>query len=83
MGKYTASYEPEKAWKGSVTADIVQADGTTVPDANWAGKSTADRLDALADTYVKTNRLVISWSDQWNATAEKGGVAFKWASDQS
>ena len=83
VGKYTASYEPEKAWKGSVTADIVQADGTTVPDANWAGKSTADRLDAHTNTYVKSNRLVISWSDQWNATAEKGGVAFKWASDES
>lgn len=83
VGKYTASYEPAKAWKGSVSAEIVQKDGTTIPDSNWAGKTTADRLDALSNTDVKTKRLVLSWSNQWNLTAEKGGVSFKWATDQT
>ena len=80
VGKYTASYEPLKAWKGSVTADRVKTDGTTVPDPAWGGQSTADKLDALGGV---ANRLVLSWSDKWDATKPKGGVPFKWAADES
>jgi type IV pilus assembly protein PilY1 len=80
VGKYTASYEPLKAWKGSVTADRVKPDGTTTPDTGWGGKNTADKLDALSSI---SNRLVLSWSDKWNSSAPKGGVSFKWASDET
>lgn len=80
VGKYTASYEPLKAWKGAITADRVKSDGTTTPDPSWNGKTTADRLDALSSV---TDRLVLSWSDKWDATKPKGGVPFKWASDES
>lgn len=83
VGKYTASYEPEKSWKGSITAEKVKPDGTTVSDPGWEGKTTADRLDALTDTQAKTERLVLSWSDEWSGTADKGGVSFKWATDQT
>ena len=83
VGKYTASYVPEKAWKGSITAEKVKPDGTTVSDPGWEGKTTADRLDALSDSQAKTNRLILSWSDEWSGTRDKGGVAFKWATDQT
>lgn len=83
VGKYTANYEPEKAWKGSITAEKVKPDGTTVSDPGWEGKTTADRLDALSDSQAKTNRLILSWSDEWSGTKDKGGVAFKWATDQT
>ena len=79
VGKYTASYEPAKAWKGSITADKVKTDGTTVPDLSWDGKTTADRIDAAS----LTSRLVLSWSDKWDTTKPKGGVPFKWASDET
>lgn len=80
VGKYTASYEPNKAWKGSITADKVKSDGTTMPDPGWAGKNTADKLDALSGV---TGRLVLGWSNKWDGTKDKGGVTFKWASDES
>lgn len=80
VGKYTAAYEPDKFWKGYVTADKVKLDGTTYPDPGWGGKNTADKLDALPSV---TNRLVLSWSDKWESTKYKGGVPFKWASDES
>ena len=80
VGKYTASYEPLKAWKGSVVADKVKPDGTTVSDPGWGGKNTADKLDALSGV---TGRLVLGWSDKWDSTKDKGGVPFKWASDES
>lgn len=83
VGKYTANYEPEKSWKGSITAEKVQPDGTTVSDPGWEGKTTADRLDALTDTQANTGRLIFSWSDEWGVTKEKGGVSFKWATDQT
>lgn len=79
VGKYTASYEPLKAWKGAITADRVKSDGTTVPDPSWDGKTTADRIDAAS----VTSRLVLSWSDKWDTTKPKGGVPFKWASDET
>lgn len=74
VGKYTASYEPLKAWKGFITADRVKSDGTTAPDPSWSGQTTADKLDAMN----VANRLVLSWSDK-----SKGGVPFKWATDES
>ena len=80
VGKYTAAYEPLKAWKGSVTADRVKPDGTTIPDPGWGGKSTADKLDALTGV---TDRLILSWSDKWDSTKYKGGVPFKWATDET
>ncbi|MBU4424058.1 MAG: pilus assembly protein PilC [Gammaproteobacteria bacterium] len=80
VGKYTAAYEPLKAWKGSVTADRVKPDGTTIPDPGWGGKSTADKLDALTGV---TDRLILSWSDKWDSTKFKGGVPFKWATDET
>ena len=80
VGKYTASYEPLKAWKGFVVADKVKPDGTTVSNPAWAGKNTADKLDALTNV---NSRLVLAWSDKWESTQYKGGVPFKWASDES
>ena len=80
VGKYTASYEPSKAWKGAITADRVKTDGTTIPDPSWDGKTTADRLDALASV---ASRLILSWNDKWETTKPKGGMPFKWASDES
>lgn len=79
VGKYTAAYEPSKAWKGFVTADKVKPDGTTMPDPGWGGQTTADKLDAMS----VSSRLVLSWSDKWDSTKYKGGVPFKWASDES
>lgn len=80
VGKYTAAYEPEKFWKGSVTADKVRSDGTTYPDPGWGGQGTAEKLDAPAGVG---SRLVVGWSDKWESTKYKGGVPFKWASDES
>lgn len=82
VGKFTGAYEPRNAWKGFVNADTVRKDGTTVPNAGWAGKNTADKLDAL-DANSLNNRLVLSWSDKWASTGDKGGVPFKWASDEA
>jgi len=79
VGKYTAAYEPTNAWKGFVIADKVKPDGTTAPDPAWQGKNTADKLDARD----VSGRLVLSWSDTWASTNYKGGVPFKWASDES
>ena len=80
VGKYTAGYDPTKAWKGAVTADKVKPDGSTVADPGWSGETTADKLDALSSV---TDRLVLGWSDQWDSTHAKGGVPFKWAADES
>jgi len=80
VGKYTAGYEPANFWKGFVKADTVTSDGTTTPAPGWEGKSTADRLDALSDV---STRLILSWSDQWVSTRPKGGVPFKWATDET
>ena len=82
VGKYTAAYEPDKGWKGFVVADKVKPDGTTVSDPDWLGKNTADKLDARSEADI-TGRLVLAWSDKWATTQYTGGVAFKWASDDS
>ncbi|HOB66817.1 PilC/PilY family type IV pilus protein [Ottowia sp.] len=82
VGKYTAGYEPANNWKGLVKAEKVQKDGSTVSDPGWAGKTTADKLDDAG--FSVANRVVLSWSDQMDADgADKGGVPFRWASDQS
>ena len=81
VGKYTGAYEPKNAWKGYVTAETVQKDGTTVPDPGWGGKSTADLLDD--PSFNVNTRLVFSWSDKWDTTTYQGGVPFKWASDET
>lgn len=76
VGKFTGAYEPLNAWKGFITAETVQADGTTViPTPSWGGNNTADKLDALTNL---NNRLILSWSDQWSTNNYKGGVAFRW-----
>ena len=80
VGTYTGAYEPDNAWKGYVKAETVNKNGTTSPA--WGGKNTADLLDVV----VPGNRLILSWSNQLQGTtsvAEKGGVAFKWSSNQT
>lgn len=66
------------------TADDPEKKCLKFPDpvAGWkegdTPQTTADRLDALSTTYVKENRVILTWGD----TAAKG-VPFKWASDES
>lgn len=84
VAKYIASYIPSEAWKGFVSSETVKPDGTTVPTPGWSGKTTADRLDATG--FDVSTRLVLSYSTQVINVAtgqEKGGVPFKWASDES
>ncbi|MEQ6306017.1 PilC/PilY family type IV pilus protein [Delftia acidovorans] len=80
VGKFTGAYEPQNAWKGFVTAETVQKDGTTVSAPGWGGKNTADKLDALTSV---ASRLILSWSDKWDTTKYKGGTSFKWANDEA
>ncbi len=80
VGKFTGNYEPKNGWKGFVSAETVKTDGTTEPAKSWGGKNTADKLDALASP---DSRVILSWSDQWVSNARKGGVPFRWATDQS
>lgn len=82
VGKYTGNYEPKNGWKGFITAQTVRTDGTTIDTPGWGGKNTADKLDALS-TAARNNRFILSWSDKWSDTKYKGGVLFKWASDES
>lgn len=72
VGRFTANYDPEKFWKGSVVGELVKKDQSTVPNPDWQGKTTADRLDELSGV---DNRLILSW----NNTLGKG-VPFKWTS---
>lgn len=84
VAKYVANYVPKEGWRGYIQAETVKTDGTTIPTPGWAGKTTADLLDATG--FNVSNRLILSYSNQITnpATgAEKGGVAFKWASDQT
>ncbi|KRC24029.1 pilus assembly protein [Acidovorax sp. Root217] len=80
VGRYTAAYEPTNDWKGFVTAERLKPDGTSVSDSGWNGKNTADKLDALATI---STRLILSWSDKWDTSKYRGGVPFKWASDEA
>ncbi|MFT4195888.1 pilus assembly protein [Ottowia sp.] len=86
VAKFTGNYLPSEAWKGFVTSEIVQSDGTTAPNPAWNSNNTADRLDELSDAQAINDRLILSWSDQWNGVTGqpyKGGVSFKWASDET
>lgn len=93
-GNYASSYNGKEAWRGWVSAspsrapvvkpcleDITKS-CTYYPDPTkeWEGKTTADRLDDLTNI---TDRLVLSWSDEWATTKYKGGVPFKWATDET
>lgn len=84
VGKFTGNYEPQNSWKGFVTSEIVNTDGSVVPDPAWQGKNTAERLDELSS---HTSRVILSWSDQWvgedSNSSPKGGVPFEWAADES
>ncbi|HCL86318.1 MAG TPA: pilus assembly protein PilC [Comamonadaceae bacterium] len=80
VGRFTASYEPDKHWKGMITGEIVKSDNTTAPHPGWGNESTADKLDGTPFG----SRIVLSWSDQKDALGkEKGGVAFRWATNQT
>jgi len=80
VGRFTASYEPDKHWKGMVTGEIVKSDNTVVPHPGWNGESTADKLDATP--YA--NRVILSWSDKKDGQGrETGGVAFRWSNGQA
>ncbi|MFN9728771.1 pilus assembly protein [Acidovorax sp.] len=84
IAKYIAGYVPADAWKGYVNAETVKPDGTTVPAAGWSGQSTADKLDATG--FNVDARVVLSYSIQIvNSVTgqEKGGVPFKWATDET
>ncbi|WP_353618903.1 hypothetical protein [Paenacidovorax monticola] len=60
VGRFTANYDPEKFWKGSVVGELVKKDQSTVPNPDWQGKTTADRLDELSGV---DNRLILSWNN--------------------
>ena len=81
VGKFTGAYEPKNAWKGFVVAETVKKDGTTVPSVGWGGKNTAFKLDDAS--FSVANRLVLTWSDEWITSKEKGGSAFKWDNSQN
>ncbi len=94
VGNFSSSYNGKDGWKGWVTAyparDPVTGpcpyDPKTTctfypdPTKDWEGKTTADRLDDLPDV---TDRVVLSWSDEWVNPYYKGGVPFRWANDQT
>jgi len=94
-GNFSSAYNGKEGWKGWVSASPARepitgpcpADPSKTcdfypdPTKGWNGKTTADRLDDL--TNLNT-RLVLSWSDEWASTNNyKGGVPFKWATDQT
>lgn len=80
VGKYTGNYEPKNGWKGFITADTIRTDGTAIRNPGWSGQNTADKLDAM----TVSSRVILSWSDKWASTNNyKGGVLFKWASDET
>lgn len=80
VGLFTAAYSPNDAWRGYIMAQVVDKDGDIVSHPGWGGQSTAVKLDALANL---NNRVILSWGDKWNGTGPKGGVPFKWATDES
>lgn len=94
VGNYSSSYNGKEGWKGWVSASPAREPVTGPcpddpsktcefypdPTKDWEGKTTADRLDELTNL---TDRVVLSWSDEWASTKYKGGVAFKWATDQT
>lgn len=93
-GNFASAYNAKAFWKGWVSAaaarepvdhpcpDDPSKTCTDYPDPTkaWQGKTTADRLDEIANL---TDRVVWSWSDAWASTKYKGGVPFKWATDET
>ncbi|MBV7539558.1 pilus assembly protein [Acidovorax sp. sic0104] len=93
-GNYASAYNGKESWRGWVSASAAREpvkkpcledatkECTYYPDPTkeWEGKTTADRLDELANL---SDRLILSWSDEWSSTKFKGGVSFKWATGQT
>lgn len=77
VGQFIAAYEPINSWKGFLTARTISKEGA-ISDA-WNGKNTAQILDLKGHS----ERKVLSWSDQKVDNKEKGGVEFKFKSDQT
>jgi len=65
VGMFAGGYWPDQAWKGSVKASTVDAEGAVTPIAGW---DTAARLDVMPPT----NRQILTWNE--------GGVSFRWSS---
>lgn len=80
IGQFTGNYEPQNAWKGFVSAENINTDGTSTPIEGWGGKNTAQKLDELPS---HESRVILSWSDKWEGTSPKGGVPFVWSNDES
>lgn len=81
VGLYTASYDPQQAWRGAITGQRV-ASGTdasgkpttsTTPLPGWQGQTTAQRLDALSESQVLQSRTILAWNDD-----QGQGVPFQW-----
>src|SRR5260221_11485405 len=68
VGKFTGAYEPQNYWKGFVTAETMQKDGTTVSAASWGGKNTAAKLDAISDINT---RLIPTWVNKWGSNRSR------------
>lgn len=82
VGRYTASYEPQNNWKGSIKSEVFKTDDTIVANPAWNNQTTADKLDAAG--FSVANRLVLSFSDKMDTAGKlQGGVPFQWASDES
>ena len=94
-GNYASAYNAKASWKGWINASASKEpvekpcpnDPEKIcidypdPTKGWEGKTTADRLDALTDL---DDRVILSWSDEEQDNKKiKGGVAFKWANDQT
>lgn len=93
-GNYASAYNGKEAWRGWVSASparepvvkpcIEDTSKTCTyypdPTKDWEDKTTAERLDELTTI---DDRLVLSWSDEWVTTKFKGGVPFKWATDNT
>lgn len=80
IGKYIGNYVPKDHWKGFVQGYLVKKDGTDAAIPGWQGKNTADLIDAMNIN----DRKIITWSDKIVAPGqERGGVPFKWASDET
>ena len=94
VGNYSSSYNGKEGWRGWVSASPAREPVTGPcpddpkktcefypdPTKGWEGKTTANRLDELTSL---ADRVVLSWSDDWASTKYKGGVTFKWATDDT
>lgn len=80
VGMFTATFDPLNAWKGAITAEKVQKNGSVVSHSGWGGQNTAAKLDALSNLNT---RAILTWNDKWNTSAPTGGTPFQWASNES